>query len=270
MGLVLAACGSTATLPEAVTGQLDIPNNPIATLSDSTSEDIPRLDLLQATARARAIGTELRFVIAGDTDELVDAEAVVEEYGGTVLSYKSGDTVFFAASKSMDNDQLNRAIEAAGSESDMGASALAFVRLLEDEGIQAQSSGVLSSRLLPSGVSPWIWVLLAVAAIFVLYQLWNYLRARKRAARRKAKFHERKEILSDWATRLVPEINAVTPHAGRLDSSGQRMLTESRDQVSKVVPALAEATSLGELDASEIRIARTAIKLRTLRQTLGV
>lgn len=260
MGLVLAACGSTATLPEAVTGQLDIPNNPIATLSDSTSEDIPRLDLLQATARARAIGTELRFVIAGDTDELVDAEAVVEEYGGTVLSYKSGDTVFFAASKSMDNDQLNRAIEAAGSESDMGASALAFVRLLEDEGIQAQSSGV----------SPWIWVLLAVAAIFVLYQLWNYLRARKRAARRKAKFHERKEILSDWATRLVPEINAVTPHAGRLDSSGQRMLTESRDQVSKVVPALAEATSLGELDASEIRIARTAIKLRTLRQTLGV
>lgn len=256
----MTACGSTATLPDAVTRQLDIPNNPIATLSESTSEEIPRLDLLQATARARSIGTELRFVVAGDNDELVNAKDVADRYGGTVLSYKSGDTDFAAASRSMDNDQLNRAIAAAGTESDMGASALAFVRLLEDEGIQAQRASV----------SPWIWLLLAFAAAFVIYQLLNYLRARKRAARRREKFQERKDILADWANRLVPEIDAVSPYAARLDANGQRMLTEARDQVGNVVPALANATSLGELDASEIRIARTAIKLRSLRMTLDV
>ena len=260
LSVLVSACGSDATLPDAVTRQLDIPNNSIATVSDSISEEVPRIDLLQATSRARALGTELRFVIAGDTDELVDAQAVADRYGGTVLSYKSGDPRF-TASGEMDGDQLDRAIAAASAEQDMGASALAFVRQLEqDGGIQAGGSGV----------SWWIWLLLGVAIAFVLWQLRAYLSARKRANRRRENFLQRQDILRDWAQRLGPEVDAVQPHYARLDPDGRRMLDESRSLIESVVPAVADATSLGELDASEIRIARTAIKLRTLRQQLGV
>lgn len=260
LALFVSACGSDVALPDAVTRQLDIPNNSIATVSDSISEDVPRIDLLQATSRARALGTELRFVIAGDTDELVDAQAVADRYGGTVLSYKSGDARF-TASGDMDNDQLDRAIAAASGEPDMGSSALAFVRQLEDEGGIKERS---------SGVPWWIWLLLAVAILFVLWQLRSYLEARKRATRRRDNFAHRREILRDWAQRLGPEVDMVQPHYARLDPDGRRMLDESRSLIESVVPAVADASSLGELDASEIRIARTAIKLRTLRQQLGV
>lgn len=255
-----SACGSDAALPDSVTRQLDIPNNSIAVVSDSVSEDVPRIDLLQATSRARALGTELRFVIAGDTDELVDAQAVADRYGGTVLSYKSGDPRF-TASGEMAIEQRDRAIAAASGEADIGASALAFVRQLEEDGgIQAASNGV----------PWWIWVLLAVAVAFVLWQLRSYLSARKRAARRRENFAHRQDILRDWAQRLGPEVDVVQPHYARLGVDGRRMLEESRSLIESVVPAVADASSLGELDASEIRIARTAIKLRTLRQQLGV
>ena len=258
--LFVSACGSDVVLPDAVTRQLDIPNNSIATVSDSISEEIPRIDLLQATSRARSLGTELRFVIAGDTDELVDAQAVADRYGGTVLSYKSGDPRF-TASGEMANEQLDRAIAAASGEPDMGASALAFVRSLEEDGgIQERGSSV----------PWWIWLLLAVAIAFVLWQLRAYLSARKRATRRRDNFAHRQDILRDWAQRLGPEVDIVQPHYARLDAGGRRMLDESRSLIESVIPAVADASSLGELDASEIRIARTAIKLRTLRQRLGV
>ncbi len=258
--LLLPACGSDVVLPDAVTRQLDIPNNSVATVSDSITEEIPLSDLLRATSLARDLGTDLRFVIAGDTDELVDAQAVADRYGGTVLSYKSGDPRF-TASGEMSNDQLNRAIAAASGEPDMGASALAFVAQLEaDGGIQPGASSV----------PWWIWVLLAVAIVFVLWQLRAYLSARKRAARRREHFAHRKDILRDWAQRLGPEVDAVQPHYARLDPERRRVLDESRQLIESVIPAVADASSLGELDASEIRIARTAIKLRSLRVHLDV
>lgn len=260
VALLVPACGSDVTVPDAVTRQLDIPNNSIATVSDSITEDIPRLDLLQATSRARELGTDLRFVIAGDTDELVDAQAVADLYGGTVLSYKSGDPRF-TASGEMATEQLDRAIAAASGEPDIGASALAFVRQLEEDGgIQAGSASV----------PWWIWAVLAVAIVFVLWQLRAYLSARKRATRRRENFAHRQNILRDWAQRLGPEVDIVQPHYARLDTDGRRMLDESRSLIESVIPAVADASSLGELDASEIRIARTAIKLRTLRRRLDV
>ncbi len=260
LAMCVSACGSDVALPDSVTRQLDIPNNSIATVSDSVSEEVPRIDLLQATSRARALGTELRFVIAGDADELVDAQAVADRYGGTVLSFKSGDERFLASGE-MSADQLDRAMAAVSGQPDMGAAALAFVRQLEEDGgIQAGSSGV----------PWWIWALLAIAVVFVLWQLRSYLSARKRATRRRENFAHRQDILRDWAQRLGPEVDAVQPHYARLDIDGRRMLDESRSLIESVVPAVADASSLGELDASEIRIARTAIKLRTLRQQLGV
>lgn len=264
LAVFLPACGGSGDpVPDDVVRALDIPNNTMAIVGESMSEEVPQSEMLAAAARARDLGAELRFVVSGDDRELVNAKSVADRYGGIVLSYKTGSPSFLAGGNISD-DQLGRAVQAAGVESDMGASAQAFVDVLEADGeIETRGRGL-------GGVPLWIWALLAVAIIFVLWQLRNYLAARRRAERRQAKFAERQALLADWAQRLAPEVETVRPHYSRLDATGRTMLDESGSFVNTVGSTIEGASSLAELDAAEIRIARTAIKLRTLRQTLGV
>ena len=256
-----AGCGgSGGDVPADVAAQLDVPDETLAVLGDSSAERIPRIELREATVLADALDAELRIVVAGDGQDLVDAEAVADAYGGTVLSYKAGDVAFQAASTELETEQLNRATAAAGDERDMGASALAFVDVLEDEGPEFKSTSLTTVLL---------WVLFIVAALFVLWQALAYWRARKRAARRRRQFEERQRILADWADRLVPEIEQVAEQQGRLDATGRRTLDDTIAQVGAAREGIAGATSLGDLDANEIRIARSAMKLRSLRQLVG-
>lgn len=263
----LAACGgSGGELPSEVTDALDIPNESLAILVDDSVlaegsiEPVPRLDLLRATARARELGTELRFTIVGPDDELVDAQAVANRYGGVALSYKLGAERFFAAGNRMSQDQLDRALEAAKGQPDLGSFALAFVSVLEEDG------GVIR----PARVPTWTWMLLAVAVAFVLWQAWNLRRARRRAARRRRLFGERQEGLVEWAHLLGREVDALQPHWSTFEADRRDRLDECRAFLESVVPTVESAGAVGDLDAAEIRLARTAIKLRQLRADAGV
>jgi len=261
LGLSGAACSSDPVpLADEVTRQLDIPNESIAVIGVDDGELVRRIDLARSVAIAEELGTQLRIVVSGPEDQLVPAQGVVDRYGGTALTYKSDGGTFTTASRNMNGGQLDRARSAAEQADSIGGSALAFVQVLQGEGIQA--GGTSLGRWL-------VLLLLAAAFLFVLTQLRAYLKARKRAKRRRADFASRSEVLRDWAQQLEPQVEEVQAQRSRLDRAGLTALKESSAFVAGVVETIDGATSIGELDAAEIRIARTAIKLRNLRQQIS-
>ena len=256
---LVGACGSSAELPDAVRNELDVPGSSLAVLSDETSEQIPLLELAEATTRAEEIGVELRIVIAGDEQQLVDAKALADRYGGTALSYRSGDVGFEAASANMATEQLNRAVSAAGIEGDKGASALAFVRVLEREGLQTERTEWVRTLLV---------ALAATGGLLLLYLVRRYRRARRRAEKQHDELVERREMLADWAARLGADADQLALLEGRLDPMTAAVLQGSREMIGRVHAGVQAADTLGELDMAEIRLARVAIKLRNVRQQL--
>ena len=99
---------------------------------------------------------------------------------------------------------------------------------------------------------------------------WSYLQARKRRLRRHYQFVNRKAVLIDWAGQLGPEVESLRPIvAASPDNAAQRTWHDSREFVSSISTALAAATTVGELDVAEMRVGRTAIKLRNLRSSLS-
>ena len=262
MGVILlaAACTETGAIPAAVVQQLDLENNSVADLTEPGAEQVPRLDLLRAANRARGLGTELRFVIAGVDDELVSASAVVARYGGTVLSYKANDSAFEVASKDIHSDQIDQAIVPAGQSSDIGSSANAFVDVLERDGLRSPGRDwwpVLAA------------LMLAAALVFLPIQAFRFWKARKRAAKRRRDFEERKAILRDWAAQVAPEVEALEGSVALDGDAARTTLNEVREFADIIVAKVDDASSSGDLDAAEMRIGRTHIKLRDLRAGLA-
>jgi hypothetical protein len=259
--LVLAtACSESETIPGEVVEQLDLAGNKIADLTEPGDEEVPRLELLRASNRASLLGTDLRFVIAGAEDELVSASAVVAVYGGTVLSYKANDTAFEAASNDIRAEQIDAAMIPAGQSGDLGASANAFVDLLEEQGIQSPGRAWWPAILA---------TMLVISLLFLLYQAYRLWRARQRRAKRRRDFVERKAVLRDWAERLAPEVEALEEPVAAAGESARQTLEEAREFSGRIVAKVDEATSPGDLDAAEMRIGRTHIKLRDLRRDLA-
>jgi len=259
--LVVAGCSDgTAPLPPGVVAELDVANNAIADLTDDQGEQVPRPELMQAILRAQTAGTTMRVVVAPVDGELVSARSVVDRYGGTAISYQAGRTAFEGASRDMSSDQLERAVDAAKLEFDIGDSAAAFVEVIESEGLEAPGRSLTRTILL---------VLLIPAAAFMLSGAWSYVQARRRRQSRRAKFLERKVVLTDWAAQLGPEVEALRPVvAASPDDDVQRVWRESQEFVGTIGSTLDSARTIGELDVAEMRIGRTAIKLRDLRRTL--
>jgi len=107
------------------------------------------------------------------------------------------------------------------------------------------------------------------AALFMLWGAWTYFQARKRRLKRQSEFDSRKKVLSDWAAQLGPEVESL--RAGVVassDDTAQQSWHEAREFVTKIVPTVDGAHTIGELDAAEMRIGRVAIKLRDLRRSL--
>ena len=259
---VFAASCSQSTEPLAtdVAARLDIANNAIADLTPDGSEDVPTDELMQSVLRAQSAGTTLRIVVAAPDGDFVSAKSVVDRYGGTAISYQADRTGFEGASRDMSAAQLDRAVDQAKVEFDIGASAAAFVNVIETEGLEARGRTFARTALL---------LLLIPAALFMLSGAWSYLQARKRRIKRHEKFSERKVVLIDWAAQLGPEVESLRPLAAESpDNDDQRIWHESQDFVSSVQSTLDSATSVGELDVAEMRIGRTAIKLRDLRRSL--
>lgn len=261
MTLVVPACAeSSAPLPAEVAAELDIANNAIADLTDDEGEQVPRPELMQSILRAQTAGTTLRVVVAPVDGELVPARSVVDRYGGTAISYQAGRTAFEGASRDMSSDQLERAVDAAKAEFAIGDSAAAFVDVIETEGLEEPGRSLIRTVLL---------LLLIPAAAFMLSGAWSYVQARRRRVSRRAKFLERKAVLTDWAAQLGPEVEALRPVvASSPDDDAQRVWRESQEFVSTIGTTLDSARTIGELDVAEMRIGRTAIKLRDLRRSL--
>lgn len=260
IALLLAACTETSTIPGEVVRQLDLPNNSTADLTEPGDEEVPTLELLRAKNRARGLGTELRFVIAGVDDDLVSASAVVSHYGGTVLSYKANDVAFEVASKDIHSDQIDEAIIPAGQSGDIGASANAFVDVLERDGIRSP------------GRSWWpifAGVLLAVSLVFMITQAVRFWSARQKSAKRRRDFDQRKAVLREWATLLAPEVEALEDSAAYGGEATRQTLSECREFASRIVAKVDSASSPGDLDAAEMRIGRVSIRLRDLRRELS-
>ena len=257
-GLLIAGCSTSAELPAEVLEGLSR-DNPIADLTaQDGAEDVRRDLLLPALAQAEAAGTRLRIVITPEDGELTSAKSIVDQFGGTALSYQANRTSFEAASRDMSADQLERAIDQARVQLDIGESVTAFVGVIGTEGLESPSSGFLGRLIIP---------LLVIAAAFMLWGAWSYVQARRRRAKRMASFMERRAVLADWAAQLAPEVEdlrsmvAVSP-----DDSAQTSWHQAQEFVSAIGPAVEGARTVSDLDVAEMRISRMAIKLRDLRK----
>jgi hypothetical protein len=259
--VLLTSCSESADpLPDAVIAQLDRTNNTIADLN-ADGDELPANVLLQSVLRAEVAGTTLRIVVAAPSGEFVSAKSVVDRYGGTAISYQSERATFEGASRDMTGSQLERAVGAAKIQSDIGESAAAFTNVLESEGLEKRNGTLVRTALL---------LLFIPAALFMLSGAWSYLQARKRRLRRHYQFVNRKVVLIDWAGQLGPEVESLRPIvAASPDNAAQRTWHDSREFVSSISTALAAATTVGELDVAEMRVGRTAIKLRDLRSSLS-
>lgn len=263
LAVVVAGCAQSGPeLSAQVAERLDTASNAIADFTDGTTEVVPRDSLLQTVNRARQAGTELRVVVAGAGDEFVSAEAVVNRYGGTAITYQAGATRFEGASRDVNSDQLGRAVAAAKQNFDIGESAAAFVGVIEAEGVQAREQNALVRN---------VWWLVIPAAAFMCWAAYSYWTARSRRVKRQTEFSNRKQVLLDWAAQLRPELEALRPVVGTSpDEASRAMWQESQEFVTSVEPTLHGARTAGELDVAEMRISRTAIRLRDLRRKFDV
>lgn len=256
--LALAACGGGGDLPDDVVAQFAVDNNAIADLTNEGDERIRTADLLDAVGRARSAGTDLRVVIAASDGELVPPQDVVARYGGTALSFKANSTTFEVYSDDISDAQLFEATRPASEQATISGSAGAFVAYLQRQGIQA--NGFDWTRLL--------YVALVLALLFMLWQLWRFLNARKRRAKRKAEFMSRRSTLTEWGGQLRGEVVSLHQAIPLDDTSARSTLDEVAVFAQSIEAKVADATNIGELDAAEMRIGRSFIKLRELRKSL--
>lgn len=260
--LILGACaGSAAPLNAEAARQFDIANNLLADLTVEGSEVVPREQMVQAAVRAQQAGTTLRIAVAAPEGEFVSARSIVDRYGGTAIAYQADRATFEGASRDISAEQLDRAVDAAKVQLSMGASADAFVSVLETEGIDARGRSFAQTLLL--------WLLIP-AALFMLSGAWSYMRARKRRLRRAKQFDERKGMLADWASQLAPELESLRePVAGSPDDALQTNWHAAKDSIGRISSAIDNAHGASDLDLAEMEISRTAIRLRDLRRTVG-
>jgi len=259
---LIAGCAAASAPLSSQAAEIFDSNSRVADLTVADeAEDVPIEELIRAISRADSAGTALRVVVADAEGEFVPASSIVDRYGGTAVAYQANQSSFEGASRDMSKGQLDRAIEAARVELDIGDSATAFVEVIEAEGLELR--GRSGSRTLL------LW-LLVPAALFMLSGAYSYWTARKRRLKRQATFAERKTILLDWASQLGPEVESLrAPVAASPRGEDQRQWHDSHEFVSKVLPLLEVARTTEELDAAEMRISRTAIKLRDLRRKLN-
>jgi len=224
------------------------------------AEDVRRSEVVQAIAQADEAGTALRVVVAAPEGEFIAASSIVDQYGGTAISYQANRTGFEGASRDVSKAQLDRAVAAAKDELDIGDSATAFVKVIADEGVEPRGRSMASTLL---------WFLLALGALVMVSGAYSYWQARRRRKKRQVDFEARKAVLTDWAGQLRPEVESLrVPVAASADDSGQQTWHDSHDFIAKILPSLDQATGAEDLDAAEMRIGRTAIKLRDLRRSL--
>jgi len=257
--LALAACGSSGTVPEEVSAEFDQSGNWIADLTDPGDEQFDPQLVLGSIGQARAAGTELRVVVVGSRDERPSPQPIVDKYGGTVLVYKANDGEFFAHSADMSNDQVARAAQGpASNQPTISDSVSGFVRTIAEEGIAGTS---IFDTLLR-------WVLLPLAALFMILMLLRYLNARRGAKRRTDQFGDRRRSLSEWAGQLPDEIDALRGDVALASDESRATLQEVEDFAGGVQAKLANAENMGDLDAVEMRLGRAFIKLRELSKVV--
>lgn len=261
--LVLAACsGGSDPLDAEAARQFDIANNLVADLTSDGAEEVPTDRMVAAAGRAQQAGTTLRIVVADPDGQFVSAKSVVDQYGGTAIAYQADRAGFEGASRDLSAAQLDRAIDAAKVQLDMGSSAEAFVSVLETEGIQQSPSSLSASW--------WVWLVVALAALFMLSGAWTFFQARKRRMRRERAFVERKSILHGWAAQLAPELDSLRePVAALRDGASQTNWHAASETVTKISSALSTAHTESDLDLAEMDISRTAMRLRDLRRIVG-
>lgn len=273
---LFTGCSQAPPLDIEVAKLLAVQNNSIADLSSApsdgessesssrqrsspqSSEKVDVADLLRAVNLARTIGTDLRIVIVSADAELVDPAGVVSRFGGTALSFKANENLFQAASADIASDQVIEAVNAARSASSIEDSAEMFVNYLHREGIQRQTSPVL---FIVAAVAA------ALAAVFFLYQMLRFIKARKRSAKNQKRFNERKASLHQWAialrTELDKDFEAAQKRAGTLAS-----WHELDEFCHRIIPKTANASTQADLDAGEMQLGRAYIKLREMRERL--
>lgn len=256
---VATACGSPGSVPDEVAAAFDVSGNWIADLTDPGDEQFDPQLLLASIGQARGLGTDLRVVVVGSQDERPSPRAIVDKYGGTVLVYKANDGEFFAHSADMSTDQVARAAQgSASNQPTISDSVDGFVRTIGAEGIDGSS---LFDTLLR-------WVLLPLAALFMIIMLLRYLRARKSAQNRVGKFEERRRSLFDWAGQLPSEIDALRGAVALAGDESRSTLGEVEDFAAGIGDKISSAENMGELDAAEMRLGRAFIKLRDLRKAV--
>lgn len=260
--MALAACGgSSGSVPEEVAAAFDIEGNWIADLTEPGDEPFNPQLVLSSIGQARALGTELRVVVVGSQDERPSPQAIVDQYGGTALVYKANDGEFFAHSADMPTDQVARAAQGlASNQPTISDSVAGFVGSIGQEGIERSSSFDTLLR----------WVLLPLAALFMIAMLVRYLRARNAARKRTDQFTDRKRSLTEWAGRLPGEIDSLRGAAALAGDESRTTLQELEDFSAGIGAKLEAADNMGELDAVEMRLGRAFIKTRELGTALGV
>lgn len=259
---VITACGgSSGSVPDEVSERFDLPSTWIANLTDPGDEQFSEELVFGAIGQARALGTDLRVVVVGSQDERPSPEGIVDKYGGTVLVYKANDREFFAHSADMSNEQLARAAQgSASNQPTISDSVSGFVQQINADG--GLEGGSFFDTLLR-------WILLPLAALFMLVMLVRYLQARNSARNRLGAFEERRRSLADWAGQLPGEIDALRGAVALAGDESRATLGEVENYSATVGSKISAAENMGDLDAVEMRLGRAFIKLRDLRKTVN-
>lgn len=262
-----SACSTSRNLEplsEEVVSLFDADGGVIADLTEPGQgvEFVAHSELVQAAARAKAAGTDLRIVIVDKDSDLISAESVVAAYPGTALSFKANDPTWAFASSDISLDQLERAMQAATSQTSEATShtsiadtALAFVEVIESEGIDRPSS----LRV----------VLLAVAVVlagaFFFWQLKRVFGKREREAQKEVDFDERRAALVERVGELRSDLDRVMIDGDDADRSQAR---EHDSALSAVIESVNASSDVLEIDELEIRLNQTATKVAELLEAV--
>lgn len=201
-----------------------------------------------------------------DIQAALGDNATVLLYAPTFYDFESLDV----CGERFDEARSKADTEITSGRSDAGVDA--FITALIDTPEDASCEVAAADADDSGGSSWWQWLLVLLAALLLIALLWTLLRVimnGRAKAREAEEFEERRRILTDWAGTLRAPVTELQPHVAAAKSSSLAAMYNDALKVARESQGhLESATSLPDLDAAEIRIARAQMQIRDVRKGL--
>lgn len=232
-----------------------------------------------AVSRAQGAGINAYAVVLADDGAGIKAQniqaalpdnATVLLYTPTLYDFESRDIcpARFDEARSTADSAITTGSASAG----VDAFVTALIAIPADPDCAAAGDSGNADGSGNSGSSFWRWLLIALAALFLIALLWTLykvLAGSRRRQREEQEFEERRRILKDWAGTLRAPVTELQPHVAAAKSSSLATMYNDALKVARESEGnLDRATAIPDLDAAEIRIARAQMQIRDVRKGL--